>query len=157
MQVPILRSTYKTLTERIAALKKDIDQNSKDIGAAAALGDLKENSAYHSARERQVLLLERMQRFNGYLRGRIIDVNGDRPEKITFGCSVAVIDDRTGANHTFNIVGPVEYELDLVSDMVTISAPMARLLTGKQVGDKIEVNFGSNSWTGTITSIKAIA
>src|SRR5690606_3496284 len=108
-------------------------------------------------RERQVLLLERMQRFNGYLRGRIIDVNGDRPEKITFGCSVAVVDDKSGANHTFNIVGPVEYELDLVSDMVTISAPMARLLMGKQVGDKVEVSFGSNAWTGTITSIKAIA
>ena len=63
MEVPILRSTHKILSEKINALKKDIDGNSRDIGEAAALGDLKENSAYHAAKERQVLLLEKMQRF----------------------------------------------------------------------------------------------
>ncbi len=157
MQVPILKSTYRTLTDRIASLKKDIEQNSKDIGAAAALGDLKENSAYHSARERQVLLLERMQRFNSYLRGRIIDLNGDHPEKIMFGCSVTVVDAASAATHLFNIVGPVEYELDLLPEMVTISAPMAKLLLGKKVGEVIEVPFGSKPWTGKITEIKAIA
>ncbi len=157
MQVPILKSTYRTLTDRIAALKKDIEQNSKDIGAAAALGDLKENSAYHSARERQVLLLERMQRFNGYLRGRIIEVGEESPEKAMFGTSVTMVDTSSSASHVFNIVGPVEYELDLLPEMVTISAPMAKLLLGKKVGEVIKVPFGSKPWTGKITEIKAIA
>ncbi len=157
MQVPILKSTYRTLTDKIASLKKDIEQNSKDIGAAAALGDLKENSAYHSARERQVLLLERMQRFNGYLRGRIIEVGEDSPEKAMFGTSVTMVDTNSSASHIFNIVGPVEYELDLLPEMVTISAPMAKLLLGKKVGEIVEVPFGSKPWTGKITEIKAIA
>jgi transcription elongation factor GreA len=156
MQVPILRSTHKTLTERIGALKKDIEANSKEIGRAAALGDLKENSAYHSARERQVLLLERMQRLKVYLGGRIIDVTGNPPDKVSFGTSVTVVDSKTGTPRTYNIVGPAEYELALLTDIVTIAAPVARLLMGKKTGDTVEFKFGSTEWTGVITDIRAI-
>jgi transcription elongation factor GreA len=156
MQVPILKSTYKTLTEKVASLKKDIDGNSKDIGGAAALGDLKENSAYHSARERQVLLLERMQRFQQYLRGRVVDLSGGTPERVSFGTSVTVIDSETRAERVYNIVGPVEYELDLLPDIVTFSAPLAKLLLGKKVGDSVEARFGSTEWTGVITEIRPI-
>ena len=156
MQVPILRSTHKTLTERIAALKKEIEGNSKEIGRAAALGDLKENSAYHSARERQVLLLERMQRLKVYLGGRIVDVIGSPPDKVSFGTSVTVRDSQTTIARTYNIVGPAEYELALLSDIVTIAAPVARLLMGKKTGDTVEFSFGATEWTGVITDIRAI-
>jgi transcription elongation factor GreA len=156
MQIPILKSTHKILTERVATLKKDIDGNSKDIGAAAALGDLKENSAYHSARERQVLLLERMQRFQSYLRGRVVDLTGTTPERVSFGTSVTVADITNGGTRTYNLVGPVEYELELMPDIVTIAAPVAKLLMGKKVGERVEFKFGSNEWTGEITEIRAI-
>lgn len=156
MQVPILRSTHKTLTERIAALKKDIEGNSKEIGRAAALGDLKENSAYHSARERQVLLLERMQRLKVYLGGRVVDVTGNPPERVSFGTSVTVVDSRTAETRTYNIVGPAEYELALLSDIVTFAAPVAKLLMGKKIGDTVEFQFGETEWTGVITGIRAI-
>ncbi len=156
MQVPILRSTYKTLAEKIGTLKKDIDGNSKEIGRAAALGDLKENSAYHSARERQVLLLERMQRFQEYMRGRVVDLTNGKPDKVSFGTSVTVVDSQSGQPRVFNIVGPVEYELDLLPNIVTFSAPMAKLLLGKQVGDSVESRFSAAEWTGVISDIRAI-
>ena len=156
MQVPILKSTYKILTEKVESLKKEIDGNSKDIGTAAALGDLKENSAYHSARERQVLLLERMQRFKSYLRGRIVDLTGSKPDKVLFGTSVSVVDSETAITRTFNVVGPVEYELNLLPDIVTFGAPLAKLLIGKKIGDTVECRFGATEWTGVITEIRAI-
>ncbi len=156
MEVPILRSTHKILTEKINGLKKDIDGNSKDIGEAAALGDLKENSAYHAAKERQVLLLEKMQRFKGYLKGRVIDGSAATPEKVLFGTQATVVDTKSRDKHIFNLVGPVEYELDLLPDMVTFAAPVAKLLMGKKVGDVIEFKFGSNEWSGEITAIKSI-
>ncbi len=156
MEVPILRSTHKILTEKISDLKKDIDGNSKDIGEAAALGDLKENSAYHAAKERQVLLLEKMQRFKGYLKGRVIDASSSKPEKVLFGTQATVVDTKTKAVHIFNLVGPVEYELDLMPDMVTFAAPVAKLLMGKKIGEVVEFKFGSNEWSGEITDIKGI-
>ncbi len=156
MQIPILRSTHKTVTERVAVLKKEIDANSKEIGRAAALGDLKENSAYHSARERQVLLLERMQRLQVYLAGKIVDLTGSPPERVSFGTSVIVADSQTGASRTYNIVGPAEYELALLPDIVTVAAPVARLLMGKKRGDTVDFRFGSTEWTGIISEIRAI-
>jgi len=156
MEVPILRSTHKILTEKIGNLKKDIDGNSKDIGEAAALGDLKENSAYHAAKERQVLLLEKMQRFKSYLKGRVIDASTTKPEKVLFGTQATVVDVKSKAVHIFNLVGPVEYELDLMPDMVTFAAPVAKLLMGKKVGEVVEFKFGSNHWSGEITEIKGI-
>jgi len=156
MQVPILKSTYQILNDKITQTKKDIDENSRDIGKAAALGDLKENSAYHSAKERQILLLERMQRLKSYQNCRIIDLSGAPPERISFGTSVTVVDEANSESHTYNLIGPAEFELELLPDMVTISAPVARLLMGKKVGEKVEFKFGDNHWTGKVTEIRGL-
>jgi len=156
MQVPILKSTYKILNEKITETKKEINQNSKDIGEAAELGDLKENSAYHAAREKQVLLLERMQRLKSYLNCERVDLSGSVPETVTFGCSVTVVDTITKESHTYNLIGPAEFDLDLWSDMVTLGAPVARLLVTKKVGDIVNFKFGSNDWTGEITEIRSL-
>lgn len=153
MQVPILISTYKILNEKITETKKEIKQNSRDIGSAAELGDLKENAEYHAAREKQVLLLERMQRLKSYLNFLRVDLSGNVPKTVSFGCSVTVINTITKESHTYNLIGPAEFELELFSDMVTIGAPVARLLVMKKVGDIVNFKFGDIDWTGEITEI----
>ena len=144
MQVPILKSTY------------EIKQNSKDIGEAADLGDLKENAEYHAAKEKQSFLMERKQRLESYLNFVKVDLTGSTPETVSFGCSVTVVDTESKESHTFNLVGPAEFELELFPDMVTIGAPVARLLVTKKVGDVVEFKFGSNNWTGEITEIRTL-
>ena len=156
MQFPILKSTYEILMEKISELKKEITENSKDIGAAAELGDLKENSAYHAAREKQVLLLERMQRLKSYLNCERVDLSGSVPKTVTFGCSVTVVNTITKESHIYNLIGPAEFDLELLPDMVTIGAPVARLLVTKKVGDIVDFKFGKNNWTGEITGISAL-
>ena len=156
MRFPILNSTYRILNEKIAETKNEIKQNSKDIGAAAELGDLKENAEYHAAKERQVLLFERMNRLKTYLNSERVDLSGSVPKSVSFGCSVTVTDTETKESHTFSLIGPAEYELELFSDMVTIGAPVAKLLVMKKVGDIVNFNFGDNSWTGEITEIRVL-
>ncbi|MBD3381004.1 MAG: transcription elongation factor GreA [candidate division Zixibacteria bacterium] len=156
MQVPILKSTYEILNEKIAETKKEIKQNSKDIGEAADLGDLKENAEYHAAKEKQSFLMERKQRLESYLNFVKVDLTGSTPETVSFGCSVTVVDTESKESHTFNLVGPAEFELELFPDMVTIGAPVARLLVTKKVGDVVEFKFGSNNWTGEITEIRTL-
>ena len=156
MEVFILKSTYKILNEKITEIKKEINKNSKDIGAAAELGDLKENAEYHAAKEKQSLLIERLNRFNSYMNSVRIDLSGSVPETVTFGCSVTVVNTKTKESHTYNLIGPAEFELELLSDMVTIGAPLARLLVTKKVGDIVNFKFGSIDWTGEITEIGAL-
>ena len=156
MQVPILKSTYEILNEKIAETNKEIKQNSKDIGEAADLGDLKENAEYHADKEKQSFLMERKQRLESYLNFVKVDLTGSTPETVSFGCSVTVVDTESKESHTFNLVGPAEFELELFPDMVTIGAPVARLLVTKKVGDVVEFKFGSNNWTGEITEIRTL-
>lgn len=156
MQIPILKSTYKSLTEKIKDTKKEIDQNSRDIGKAAALGDLKENSAYHSAKERQVLLLERMQRLKSYMNCSVVDLSSSEPERASFGTAVTVVDSDTKEERKFNLIGPAEFELEVMSDMATIGAPVARLLIGKKIGDTVDFRFGANQWSGVVTAIRGL-
>lgn len=156
MQVPILNSTYEILNEKITETKKEVTANSREIGLAAELGDLKENSAYHAAKETQVLLLERMQRLKSYLNCERVDLSGSVPETITFGCSVSVVNTMTKESHTYNLIGPAEFYLELLSDMVTLGTPVARLLIMKKVGDIVDFKFGSNDWTGEITEVRAL-
>ena len=156
MRVPILKSTYEILNKKITEIEKEISKTSKDIGTAAAHGDLKENAEYHAAREKQSLLLERMHRLRSYLNCDKIDLSGSLPEKVTFGCSVTVVDTTTKESHKYNLVGPAEFELELFPDMVTVGAPLARLLVTKKVGDIVNFKFGSIDWTGEITEIRAL-
>ena len=156
MRIPILKSTYEILNEKIVEIDKEIKKTSKDIGAAAEHGDLKENAEYHAAREKQGLLLDRMKRFKSYLNCEKVDLSGSVPDKVTFGCSVIVVNTKTKEAHTYNLVGPAEFELELFSDMITIGAPVAGLLVLKKVGDIVNFKFGSNDWTGKITEIRAL-
>jgi transcription elongation GreA/GreB family factor len=156
MQAYILKSTHDILNEKITELKKEVDENSRDIGRAAELGDLKENSAYHAAKEKQVLLLERMQRFKSYLNCEKVDLSGSVPETVTYGCSVTVVNTTTKESHTYNIIGPAEFDLELFPDMVTLGAPVARLLITKKVGDIVDFKFGDNDWSGEITEIRSL-
>jgi len=156
MRIPILKSTYEILNEKIAEIEKEIKKTSKDIGTAADHGDLKENAEYHAAREKQSLLIERLHRLNSYLNCDKIDLSGSLPERVTFGCSVTVVNTETKEPHTYNLIGPAEFDLELLPDMITIGAPVARLLVTKRVGDIVDFKFGSNDWTGEITGIRAL-
>lgn len=156
MRIPILKSTYEILIEKIAELEKEIRKTSKVIGAAAEHGDLKENAEYHAAREKQALLIERVQKFKSYLNCEKVDLSGGVPDTVTFGCSVTIVNKLTKESHTFNLVGPAEFDLELLPDMVTIGAPVARLLITKRVSDIVDFKFGSNDWTGEITEIRAL-
>jgi transcription elongation GreA/GreB family factor len=40
--------------------------------------------------------------------------------------------------------------------MITLGAPVARLLVTKKVGDIVNFKFGSVDWTGEITEICAL-
>lgn len=54
-----------------------------------------------------------------------------------FGATVALLDEETEQNITYQIVGA--YETDAKNGKISISSPMARALIGKSAGDTIEV------------------
>ena len=110
------------------------------IAVAREHGDLKENAEYHAAREQQSFCEGRIKDIEGKLsNATIIDVTTlNANGKVVFGATVALSDEETGNEVTYQIVG--EDEADIKANMISIGSPIARALIGKQEGDVAEVH-----------------
>ncbi|GIS91172.1 MAG: transcription elongation factor GreB [Pseudomonadota bacterium] len=74
------------------------------------------------------------------------------PETVAFGVSVRLRDE-TGATYRFTLVG--EDETDLARDRVSWASPIAKLLTGCEVGDQVVWSRGDTDTTLEIVEISA--
>lgn len=105
-----------------------------EIRRAVEHGDLRENSEYKAALERQQFVQARL----GQLRQRLsklssIDVTQIPADKVGLGSAVTVEDQSTGDKETYNLVfgDSVEFE----EGHVSMSSPIGRALVGKGVGE----------------------
>ena len=111
----------------------------KAIGEAGEQGDLKENAAYHAAREQQGFIEGRLQDIEGKLStAQSIDPTTiNTGGKIVFGATVDLLDVETDTEVTYQLVG--EDESDIKLGRISITSPIARALIGKLVDDVAEV------------------
>jgi transcription elongation factor GreA len=109
------------------------------IAEARAHGDLSENAEYHAAKEQQSFIEGRINELdNKIATAQIIDPRTVNAEgRIVFGATLDLLDESTGQQVTYQIVG--DYEADLAQGMISVSSPIARALIGKHEGDIVEV------------------
>jgi transcription elongation factor GreA len=128
------------LRDELARLKEERPKISRDIGVAREHGDLSENAEYHAAKERQGMVEARIKDIEDKLaRAEIIDPGKLSGEKISFGATVDLANVDTDESVTYQIVGAEE--ADISQGLISISAPLARALIGKQVGDEVKVKL----------------
>ncbi len=110
----------------------------KAIAEAREHGDLSENAEYHAARDKQSFIEGRILELEATVsRAEVFDPASMSGDTIKFGATVKLVDEETDDEVTYQIVG--EYEADLESGKISISAPIARALIGKKAGDSAEV------------------
>ncbi len=134
-KVPITPSGLKKLKSELKQLKTvDRVRISREIGVALGHGDLRENSEYHAAKEKQAHIESRIHDLEDWLtRVEVIDVSKLTGDKVIFGATVVLIDQESDKEVTYRIVG--EFEADLKKRHISVTSPLARALIGKQVGD----------------------
>lgn len=137
-KIPLTRAGFDKLDAELKHLKT-VERTAiiQAIAEARALGDLSENAEYHSAKEKQSFIEGRIKELEGVLSlAEVIDptrLSGP----IKFGATVALVDEDTDEERTYQIVG--EYEADIENGRLNIKSPLARALIGKTVGDSVEV------------------
>jgi transcription elongation factor GreA len=109
------------------------------IAEARAHGDLKENAEYHAAREQQGFIEGRIKELESALsHAQVIDVAKlNAGSKIVFGAIVELADNESDEEVTYQIVG--DLEADIKRGLISISAPIARALIGKNEGDTVDI------------------
>jgi transcription elongation factor GreA len=126
-----------------------------EIRKAVEQGDLRENSEYKAALERQQFVQARL----GQLRQRLsklssIDVSQIPPDRVGLGSEVTVRDEATGESETYQLVfgDAVEFE----EGHVTMSSPIGLALVGKAVGETTHLKLPAVTRKRTIVELKTI-
>lgn len=138
--IPMTAGGKQRLQEELKELKEvKRPEISAAIGAARALGDLKENGEYHAAREQQAFIEGRINYLEALLsNAEVIDI-GKIPNtgRVIFGVTVDLEDINTEKSLRYQIVGEEESNVKL--GKISLTSPLARALIGKEEGDIIDV------------------
>ncbi|WP_282606445.1 transcription elongation factor GreA [Pelagibius sp. Alg239-R121] len=125
------------------------------IAEAREHGDLSENAEYHAARERQSFVEGRVMELEDKIsRAEVIDVSKLSADTVKFGATVTMVDEDTEEELKYQLVGDVE--ADVKQGRLAISAPLARALIGKEVGDSVELSTPAAEKSYEILSIEYI-
>ena len=137
-QIPITTEGFKALEAELFNLKQ-VERPAviEAISEARGHGDLKENAEYHAAKERQSFIEGRIIELDAAVSlANIIDPSTMSGDTVKFGATVTIVDD-DDKEMTIQIVGPYESNSD--TGKISITAPLARGLIGKSLGDSVEI------------------
>jgi transcription elongation factor GreA len=132
---PMTPSGFASMKAHLKRLK-DVERprNSRAIEVARGHGDLKENAEYHAAKEEQGLIEAKVRELEAKsLMAEVIDPTKLSGSRVSFGATVTIEDSESGEKQTYVIVG--EHEAEIRKGRLSIGAPVARSLIGKEVGD----------------------
>ena len=138
-RIPITKQGLTQMEEELKQLKSVArPEVIRAIAQAREHGDLSENAEYHAARERQSFIEGRLAELEDKIaRSEVIDVATLSGKTVKFGATVTIVDEDTDEKLTYQLVG--EAEADVKAGRLAISAPLARALIGKSVGDSVDV------------------
>jgi transcription elongation factor GreA len=148
------------ITEQgLADLKADLERLEGDERRAIAerilrareLGDLSENAEYHAAKDDQAHLETRILRLRERLRNAQVVEVATGSDVVGFGSTVTFVDEGTGKEQTFTIVGTTEQ--DLKAGKLSSESPIAQALSGAKVDDVVAVETPGGKRDMRVTKI----
>jgi transcription elongation factor GreA len=154
LKIPMTEDGFIRLEEELKQLKS-VERPAiiRAIAEAREHGDLSENAEYHAARERQSFIEGRVIELEDKIsRAEIIDVSKLTGKQVKFGATVTLIDEDTEEKTVYQIVG--EDEADIKSRRLAVTAPLARALINKSVGESVEVTTPGGSKSYEIAKVQ---
>jgi len=138
-RMPVTKLGYEQLVKELKRLKtKDRYEVVKEIEVARAHGDLSENAEYNAAKEKQGILEARIRDLENKVgNAEVIDPSTLSSDRVVFGATVVMEDLDTGETIKMMIVGPDE--ADVKKGKISVHAPLARALIGKEIDDEAVV------------------
>jgi transcription elongation factor GreA len=141
--------------KRLLKRLKDVDRpaNARAIEIARGHGDLSENADYSAAKEEQGMIEAKIRELEAKLAmAEVIDPTKLSGTKVRFGATVTIEDTENGDRQTYVIVG--EHEADIKRGRISIGAPVARALIGKDVGDTAVVQTPKGKREYEVTEVE---
>lgn len=140
---PITQEGYDLLTKEFKYLKEvEKPKVSREKEVAAALGDRSENADYHAAKEKLRHIDKRLFYLNALLhKTQIIDPSTLDHTRMHFGATITLTNLDSDEEEVYTICGA--YESEPENGLITIHAPLSKLMMGKRVGDEFFIDLPS--------------
>ena len=127
----------------------------KEIKRAREFGDLRENSEYQTALQRQTMVKARIRE----LRQRMsevssIDLSRIPRNKAGYGSTLVLYDAARDEEVTYRLVTPEE--VDPAAGLISTVSPIGRSLMGKEEGDEVVVTIPAGSRRFEIRKLKTL-
>ena len=142
----------KKLEAEIKLLEKELTTElPRALKIAVAMGDLRENADYQTAKERQEFVRARL----GQLKQRLSDlamINLDKipRDRISLGSTVVLFDVEKEEEVTYKLV--TSEDSDVTGGAISTTSPIGRSLLGKQEGDTVDVRIPAGARSFEIVS-----
>jgi len=151
---PMTPQGYEKLREELKKLKtKDRYEVAQEIEVARSHGDLSENAEYDAAKEKQGHLEARIRDLEERLSlAEVIDPATLNTHRVVFGATVILEDLESEEELTIQIVG--HDEADAKQGKISVHAPLARALIGKEVDDEVVVKAPGGTRTYGVMEIR---
>jgi transcription elongation factor GreA len=153
---PMTPAGQQVLKDELKRLREvERPKNVQDIEEARAHGDLKENAEYHAAKEKQSFIEGRSREIEAVLaQAEVIDPTKLSGTKVVFGATVKLTDTDSGDAVTYTIVG--DYEGDVKQGRISVSAPLARAMIGREQGESVTLKTGKGTREYEVTEVRFV-
>lgn len=127
----------------------------KTIKTAVEHGDLRENSEYKSALERQQFVQARLNHLTRRMQELSkIDLTEIPNDRVGFGSRVTVKDKRTKEEEEYTLVFG-DY-IDIDTGQISMASPLGQTLLGRTVGDEVSLQLPRGSRTLEIIQLTTL-
>ncbi|MCL2294979.1 MAG: transcription elongation factor GreA [Spirochaetes bacterium] len=133
-------------------LEVEIPNNSKEIGEAIALGDLKENAEYKAGKEKQELLNVTIGKLKEEIeKCYVFDPAAVNTNKVSFGTKITLFNNETNSKEVYTILGP--WESSPEENIISYMAPFGSALLNAKVNEDLNFTINDRDYNYTVKKI----
>src|SRR5262249_6374908 len=122
---------------------------------ALQMGDLRENSEYKSALDRQQYVKARIGQLQKQLKElSLVDLSSLPKDRVALGSRVTMIDSVSGKTSIYELVIPDM--ADFAKGLVSVTSPIGKALVGHRVGDEVTISTPGGTKQYEITGLATL-
>ncbi len=152
----MLREMREKLSREIEALSYELNVTlPQAIATAVELGDLRENSEYKAALERQQFVQARLGQLHQRMQQLQLLASTEAPsDRVGLGSRVTVLDLATGDREEYMVV--LAEMMDIDAGHISLASPLGRALADKRVGDEVSLKLPTVTRKLRVTDLQTV-